>query len=76
MIEVRTPVRTVKEVIGERILLGQLTFGQIRRIVLAEDEALIVAPGNVLIPRVGSVGGRFQHAVIYLQLLVPEAVLA
>src|ERR1700683_4704493 len=64
MVQVRAAVSAVIEVVLEREVLRQLAFGQVGRVIAAEHEALVVAPGHELVHRVRPVGRAFEHAVV------------
>src|SRR6266481_1472353 len=71
MVEERTAVSRVEEIIANDVLLREFSLRQVGCIEVAQDQAGIVTPGDEFIH-----GTRlwFKHPVVDLELLVVEAV--
>src|SRR5262249_26234563 len=70
MVEKRTSVGGVAELVAKRVLLRKQALGKARRIEVAQDQARVIAPRHELV-QVAEL--RLQSSVIDLKLLVVEA---
>ena len=70
MVQHRPAKGRMEEMVAERVLLGQQSFRQIRRVAIAQHKAAVVAPAHEF---VHAAGARLQQTIVDLHLFLIEA---